>query len=203
MQSNKGESALHVAASYGTIDVVERLLDKGANVNAETNFGGSPLDRVRKKDIAELLLARGAIVEQFRCESSNGNGSTTTTVRHGQCPSPNDVRTLLPVQKPLYENLAVNPESIKKEEAVEPLSTRKAKAELIRCTSSDGKSSTLQRGKCASPNDTRVPETAVKPLLERSESNTALIKCTSPNGKKISFQRGNCASPEDYQQLLR
>ena len=73
--------------------------------------------------------------------------------------------------------------------------------QLVRCTSADGKSSTLQRGQCAT-GETVMLVTASKPLMERSDTNTALIKCTSRDGRNVSIQRGNCASPEDYQQLL-
>ena len=77
-----------------------------------------------------------------------------------------------------------------------------AHAEFVRCTSADGKSSTLQRGKCASPDDTQTPVTPTKPLLKRDPANTQLIRCTSPDGKNVSIQRGNCAAPEDSQTLL-
>lgn len=39
-----------------------------------------------------------------------------------------------------------------------------AHAEYVRCTSPDGKSSTIQRGKCASPTDIQTPVNIVKPL---------------------------------------
>ena len=39
-----------------------------------------------------------------------------------------------------------------------------ANAQLIRCTSADGKSSTLQRGKCASATDVQTPVVAAKPI---------------------------------------
>lgn len=76
-----------------------------------------------------------------------------------------------------------------------------ASAPLVRCTSADGQSSTLQRGQCAA-GDSMTSVTANKPLMERSDSNRSLIKCTSRDGKNVSIQRGNCASPDDYQQTL-
>lgn len=76
-----------------------------------------------------------------------------------------------------------------------------ASSQLVRCTSADGKSSTLHRGQCAA-GETPTLATPNAPLMERSDTNTALIKCTSRDGKKESIQRGNCASADDYQQRL-
>lgn len=76
-----------------------------------------------------------------------------------------------------------------------------APAPLVRCTSADGKSSTLRRGPCA-PGDTQTLVTPNRALMERSDANKGLIKCTSRDGTKVSIQRGNCASPDDYQQPL-
>ena len=70
---------------------------KGADVNAETEDGRSPLDTAifqQKDDVAALLKSKGAIVERYRCTTEK-NGSTTTTLRHGQCPFPIDTRELI------------------------------------------------------------------------------------------------------------
>jgi len=202
LRSKSGETALHVAATYGTLAMVERLLDQGADVNAETDGGGSPLDAAlfhAKEDVAALLKARGAIVERYRCTSTNSNGATRGSIHHGPCPSPSDQRELLPEQ----------PAQPKANTAIaEPASTQapaeRAQArELVRCTSPDGKSSTLQRGKCAAAGDTQTAATPVSPVLPRSPGNTQVVRCTSPDGKRVSIQRGNCASPDDIQQLLQ
>ena len=42
-----------------------------------------------------------------------------------------------------------------------------ANAQLIRCTSADGRSSTLQRGKCASATDVQTPVVAAKPIAAK------------------------------------
>lgn len=76
-----------------------------------------------------------------------------------------------------------------------------ASAPLVRCTSADGTSSTLQRGQCAT-GDSMTSISADKPLMDRSDTNTSLIRCTSRDGKNVSIQRGKCASADDYQQLL-
>lgn len=204
IRSKSGETALHIAASYGTIGLVKQLLNKGADVNAETNNGGSALDRAtfnRVDDIAALLRSSGALVELFRCETSNGS-STTTTLWHGKCPFPSDVRTLVPQKTPKPKISVANTNPTKTEDVNSSLPPRSGHAEVIRCTSPDGKSTTIQRGKCTSPSDIETQLTIVKPLLKRSPSNTELIKCTSRDGKNVSIQRGNCVSPDDYQQLL-
>lgn len=75
--------------------------------------------------------------------------------------------------------------------------------EMVRCTSPDGKSSTLQRGSCASPEDIQTSATAVTPLVERSANERRLMRCTSRDGSRVSITQGNCPSPDDYQQPLR
>lgn len=60
-----GKTALHVALSQGTqdTDIVELLLDHGANVNAQDANGNTPLFyAARNAELAKLLLARGAHV---------------------------------------------------------------------------------------------------------------------------------------------
>ncbi|KAL3930756.1 MAG: hypothetical protein SGPRY_001400, partial [Prymnesium sp.] len=55
-------SALHVSASEGKLDVVQLLLDLGANPNQSDRWGGSPLDdaqRQRYPDLAKLIRQRG------------------------------------------------------------------------------------------------------------------------------------------------
>lgn len=198
-RTKKGEAALHPAAYLGNLAIVRQLLAKGADVNAETDFGNSPLDgaiQYSKTDIAALLRSKGAIVESYRCTSSR-NGVTTTVSRHGPCPLPTDQRDLIPPRQIFKTQEAAAPKA--KLEEVRPSNVQPRR--WIRCTSSDGRSSTLQRGEnCASPTDTRTLEEATRPILPRSTNNTQIIRCTSPDGR-VSIQRGNCESTADVQQL--
>jgi len=61
-----GDTALHVAAHNGRVDVAELLIAKGAYVNARRHFGGTPLHCAvwggRHREVTELLLAKGADV---------------------------------------------------------------------------------------------------------------------------------------------
>ena len=61
-----GETALHLAASQGTTEIVESLLGAGADFNAKDRFGRTPLHRaVWSDDILtiERLIHAGADVE--------------------------------------------------------------------------------------------------------------------------------------------
>ena len=63
VDSLEGLTLLHAAAAGGHKDVVELLIAKGANVNAENNKGKTPVDFAQsrnRKAIVELLIARGA-----------------------------------------------------------------------------------------------------------------------------------------------
>jgi hypothetical protein len=59
----KACTALHMAARRGNVDVIEALLDAGANIECRDSLGDTPLRRAvncNKVAAAKLLLARGA-----------------------------------------------------------------------------------------------------------------------------------------------
>ena len=61
--NNQKESPLHLAAYFGQKDIVELLIDKGADINTKNNNGSTPLHlaaRFGQKDVVELLLTKGA-----------------------------------------------------------------------------------------------------------------------------------------------
>jgi truncated hemoglobin YjbI len=56
-------TALHMAARRGNVEVIEALLDEGADIEARDSMGDTPLRRAvncNKVEAARLLLARGA-----------------------------------------------------------------------------------------------------------------------------------------------
>lgn len=60
---------LHIAAEWGPLEIVQFLLDKGANVNAKSTQGNTPLHYAAKQNeaaIAQLLLERGAAINDQR-----------------------------------------------------------------------------------------------------------------------------------------
>ena len=64
-QDNDARTALHWAAGAGRVDIVKRLLSKGADANAKDRWEVPPLHWAAMyghKETAELLLARGAHV---------------------------------------------------------------------------------------------------------------------------------------------
>ena len=53
-------NSIHEAAANGKIDAVKAHLNAGADVNERDSDGLTPLHLVEKKEIAELLIAKGA-----------------------------------------------------------------------------------------------------------------------------------------------
>ena len=69
MQNTYHLTPLHLASLYGRLDIARVLLDRGATVNSEDNFGRTPLHLVAEGKynfeqdhirVAQLLLERGA-----------------------------------------------------------------------------------------------------------------------------------------------
>ncbi|KAG4439950.1 hypothetical protein IFR05_004576 [Cadophora sp. M221] len=64
MVGGSGMSALYLAASKGHVNIVETLLNHGANINLRSSWSGTALNAAihhRNKDVVVLLLDRGAI----------------------------------------------------------------------------------------------------------------------------------------------
>jgi ankyrin repeat protein len=72
---------LHLAVEEGKKDVAELLLAKGADVNARDSFGATPLHISATKDIAELLLTKGADVNAK--DTEGGTTPLHKAVHHG------------------------------------------------------------------------------------------------------------------------
>ncbi|MFC1793921.1 ankyrin repeat domain-containing protein [Planctomycetota bacterium] len=64
LKDKKGRTPLHLAAESSNVEIIELLLDKGAEVNEKDDEAGFTAlhhaVRIGKKDIAEFLIARGA-----------------------------------------------------------------------------------------------------------------------------------------------
>ena len=64
LPETKGNTALHYACGIGSLSITRWLVEHGANVNAVTNKGVTPLDCVgsdNAQQIRALLLSRGAV----------------------------------------------------------------------------------------------------------------------------------------------
>jgi len=68
--SNKGYYPIHVAAIYDRPEIIDELIDKGANIEAETNDKETPLiiaSRKGKVNAMLSLLNRGANLYAVDC----------------------------------------------------------------------------------------------------------------------------------------
>ena len=77
LPETKGNTALHYSCAIGSWSITQWLVEHGANVNAATNAGKTPLDCVGSdngKRIRELLISRGA---RRSTESSQTSSYTT------------------------------------------------------------------------------------------------------------------------------
>ena len=55
--NNRGDTALHISASYGKVKVVELLLSYGANVCIRNNLGQTCLDVAVQSGAGDVALA--------------------------------------------------------------------------------------------------------------------------------------------------
>ena len=66
--SIRNARALHYALNYGHVDVIEQLLDAGADINAKADEAWAPLHyalRGAHPELAEMLVSRGAYVDIY------------------------------------------------------------------------------------------------------------------------------------------
>ncbi|MBP7854545.1 ankyrin repeat domain-containing protein, partial [Candidatus Babeliales bacterium] len=83
--NNFGESALMIAASNGDIEMLELLLQRGANINLSTNCKGTALSqaaRHNKLNSVRFLLNHGAMVDKG-ADFFNNMTPLQEAVRHG------------------------------------------------------------------------------------------------------------------------
>ncbi|XP_055848375.1 alpha-latrotoxin-Lhe1a-like [Episyrphus balteatus] len=77
------DTPLHFAAMNGHKEIVEMLLNKGANIHAKNEYGGTALQAAvfrKQSDTIELLLDRGAIVDE---KKNDGSTPLHTAVQRG------------------------------------------------------------------------------------------------------------------------
>ena len=63
-QDQQGRTLLHYTGSRGQIDMIELLLEKGADPNIKDKNGNTPLHWCGHVDIVELLISYGARVDE-------------------------------------------------------------------------------------------------------------------------------------------
>ena len=87
LPETKGNTALHYSCAIGSWSITQWLVEHGANVNALTNAGKTPLDCVgsdNAKRIRELLVSRGArhSTELSRVENNMGAGGDADSLNN-------------------------------------------------------------------------------------------------------------------------
>jgi len=94
----EGDTPLHSAAQWGHEVVVKLLLDNGAKVDAENNFGQRPLQYAcvcRHKDIVQILLDSGSDIE---AKDKNGH----TPLRLASTPQTNPAEEIVKLLREKY-----------------------------------------------------------------------------------------------------
>ena len=74
-ESNNGQITLHTAARYDNLEIVEYLIENGANIEAKDDYGNTPLHTAANYgstlEIVEYLIENGADIE-----ANNNDGNT-------------------------------------------------------------------------------------------------------------------------------
>ncbi|MBE6463631.1 MAG: ankyrin repeat domain-containing protein, partial [Alphaproteobacteria bacterium] len=81
-KTNGGRTALIIASHDGDKEIVELLIEKGADVNAKANGGSTALMRASRDgytDVAEVLIQNGADVNQ-----KNNSGQNAMMVAYNE-----------------------------------------------------------------------------------------------------------------------
>ena len=77
MEKNSGETLLIGAIKHGRLDVIDYLIEKGADVNLEGKYGNRPIYSVVcsgssvSKDILEKLIKNGVKINAKNCHGEN------------------------------------------------------------------------------------------------------------------------------------
>lgn len=83
LNDDEGKTALHYAAMEGNLEKVKKLLEDGANINAQDKFGGTVLyyaTLISRTEVIKELLARGA---DINIRNMEGETALYDAVREG------------------------------------------------------------------------------------------------------------------------
>ncbi|UOF02559.1 ankyrin repeat domain-containing protein [Bdellovibrio reynosensis] len=78
---DKGTTSLHVATQVDAVDIMQKLLQKKAQVNFKDLADRLPLHYIKSKNAAEILLSQGSLVDAL---DSSGNTPLSYAVQGGK-----------------------------------------------------------------------------------------------------------------------
>ena len=109
-----GYTAVHAAASYGHVDLLQYLIEKGGDINVQDNEGDTPLHHVEEVEIAKYMVEK--LGANYKIKNNDGLTAQQYIEEEDEFPEVAQYLKTLAHDKP-----AVSEEEIKANEFIESL----------------------------------------------------------------------------------